>query len=149
MKSLFEQTNATAVIDRIQKLTPDSKPLWGTMTVAQMLKHANISLQNANGELKFERSEMGKKFAEIAKPMILNDEPFGKGLPADENFIQKDDPDFLIEQSFLIESVKKFAEKGKASSANSEHPFFGELTCDEWDLLMWKHLDHHLRQFSV
>jgi len=27
--------------------------------------------------------------------------------------------------------------------------FFGPLTADEWDRLLWKHLDHHLRQFGT
>ena len=29
------------------------------------------------------------------------------------------------------------------------HTFFGSLTADEWSLLMYKHLDHHLTQFSA
>ena len=29
------------------------------------------------------------------------------------------------------------------------HPFFGRMTGEEWDRLLWKHLDHHLRQFGV
>ena len=149
MKSLFDKTENASMISRIEKLTADSKPLWGSMSASQMLKHSCISIQNASGELKFERSEMGKKFAEVAKPMIINDEPFGKGLPADENFIQKDAPDFLIEKTAIIAALKKFVEKGHGITSEAEHPFFGELTSDEWDKLMWKHLDHHLRQFGV
>ncbi|CAN5591843.1 hypothetical protein BH10BAC5_BH10BAC5_07140 [soil metagenome] len=153
MNSLVNSATNTETIKRIEKLTPDSKPLWGTMSVSKMVKHLNIALQNALGELKFERSEMRKKFSEMAKPMILNNEPFGKSMPSDENFILKDEPDFLIERTKLIESVKEFSqsytEKGKEATSSSEHPFFGELTSEEWDQLMWKHLDHHLRQFGV
>lgn len=147
MKSLFDKTENSNVIQRIKKLTTDSKALWGTMTVSQMLKHMNMAVKNASGELKFERSEAGKKFAEMAKPMVFSDEPFGKSLPSDENFIMKDDPDFLVERTALIESLKNFNEAGK--TANAEHPFFGVLTSKEWDHLIWKHLDHHLKQFGV
>jgi hypothetical protein len=26
---------------------------------------------------------------------------------------------------------------------------WGKMTQEDWDELMWKHLDHHLRQFGV
>jgi hypothetical protein len=29
------------------------------------------------------------------------------------------------------------------------HSFFGRLTPEEWATLMYKHLDHHLRQFGA
>jgi hypothetical protein len=29
------------------------------------------------------------------------------------------------------------------------HSFFGRLTAQAWAILMYKHLDHHLRQFGV
>ena len=29
------------------------------------------------------------------------------------------------------------------------HPMFGPLSGQEWGLLCWKHLDHHLRPFGA
>ena len=29
------------------------------------------------------------------------------------------------------------------------HSFFGRLTPEEWAVLMYKHVDHHLRQFGA
>ena len=49
----------------------------------------------------------------------------------------------------LIEKVLKFSTLGPKVIANHKHPFFGEMTNEEWDLLQWKHLNHHLNQFSV
>ena len=40
MKNLFTSTVNQKMVDRINKLTPDTKPLWGKMTVAQMLAHS-------------------------------------------------------------------------------------------------------------
>jgi hypothetical protein len=28
------------------------------------------------------------------------------------------------------------------------HPTFGPMTGRDWDVLVWRHLDHHLRQFG-
>lgn len=32
---------------------------------------------------------------------------------------------------------------------NDPHTFFGVMTTEEWDTLMWEHLDHHVRQCGV
>jgi hypothetical protein len=42
MKDIFDQTVTTELIDRINKLTPDTQPRWGKMTSAQMLAHCNM-----------------------------------------------------------------------------------------------------------
>ncbi|HHT9020342.1 TPA: DUF1569 domain-containing protein [Flavobacterium psychrophilum] len=31
----------------------------------------------------------------------------------------------------------------------TDHPFWGKMTDDDWNKLMWNHVDHHLRQFGV
>ena len=31
----------------------------------------------------------------------------------------------------------------------TRHPAFGKMTPKDWDVLMYRHLDHHLRQFSA
>ncbi|MFD1127776.1 DUF1569 domain-containing protein [Paenibacillus provencensis] len=28
------------------------------------------------------------------------------------------------------------------------HPFFGKLTSEEWSIGLYKHLDHHLKEFG-
>ena len=35
------------------------------------------------------------------------------------------------------------------AAARQTHSFFGRLSGDEWGRLMYKHLDHHLRQFGL
>lgn len=44
--------------------------------------------------------------------------------------------------------IDRFAEK-TPSEDWAAHPAFGPLSGREWDVLSWKHLDHHLRQFGV
>lgn len=39
MGSLFNAEDNNSIRKRINKLTPDSKPLWGKMNVSQMLAH--------------------------------------------------------------------------------------------------------------
>ena len=30
-----------------------------------------------------------------------------------------------------------------------KHPGFGQLSARDWGVLIWRHTDHHLRQFSL
>ena len=45
--------------------------------------------------------------------------------------------------------IDRFAAAGPKGCTTHPHSFFGPLTPDEWAILMYKHLDHHLRQFGV
>ena len=43
MKSVFNENDANELIARIEKLSPDSKPNWGKMSVDRMLAHCNVA----------------------------------------------------------------------------------------------------------
>jgi hypothetical protein len=45
--------------------------------------------------------------------------------------------------------IDRFAAAGPQGCTTHPHAFFGSLTPDEWAILMYKHLDHHLRQFGA
>ncbi len=49
----------------------------------------------------------------------------------------------------LSRLIDKFAAGGAAGCTKNPHSFFGKMTPEEWAILMYKHLDHHLRQFGV
>ena len=56
--------------------------------------------------------------------------------------------EFARERDALEALIRRFADGGPAGLTREPHPFFGALTPPEWESLMWKHLDHHLRQFE-
>ncbi|MEO8514629.1 MAG: DUF1569 domain-containing protein, partial [Ignavibacteria bacterium] len=84
-----------------------------------------------------------------AKKQMLSDKPFKKGLPTDKNFIPASDIDFQKEKQELIKIVSILPDKGRDGLSRGPHPFFGNLSPDEWNTLTSKHLDHHLSQFGV
>jgi transposase InsO family protein len=49
----------------------------------------------------------------------------------------------------LKDCVREFHQGGEAKCTRHPHPFFGNLTPQEWSRGMYKHLDHHLRQFGA
>jgi hypothetical protein len=149
MKSLFDPNVNKEMIERIQQLKPDSKAEWGKMSVSQMVTHAQFPFKVAFEEMKLKRGIIGILFGGLAKKKLGGSAPFQKNLPTDKNFIVKNEPDFETEVNKLKNLVEDFSKKGPSALTKQPHPFFGKLTSEEWDNLMYKHLDHHLRQFGT
>ncbi len=148
MKSIFNPEHNKEIIDRIHSVNPELKPQWGKMTAAQMLLHAQAPLKVALNDLQLKRGIIGILFGSIAKKKLTGPEPFGKNLPTDPAFKVKTHPDFEKEKNQLIALVQRLIKVGPEGITKDPHPFFGKMTSAEWDALMWKHMDHHLRQFG-
>lgn len=149
MKSLFEKTSTDEIIKRIENLTSQTERKWGKMDVSQMLAHCSVAMDLALGNTFPPRVLIGKIFGRIFRPMYSNERPFSKNSPTDKRFIFKDKRDFDFEKIQLIEKLHQFQHGGEGNCTNHPHPFFGKITTKEWGIGMYKHLDHHLRQFGV
>ncbi len=149
MPSIFNHSDADVFISRINKLTPISQHIWGTMSVGQMLAHIQQPIRVALGEYKPKRSLIAVLFGRIAKKQLVNEKPFKQGLPTDASFVISNQRNFADERAKSIELIQKLVGNGPEGITKEKHPFFGKLTPEEWDTLTVKHLDHHLRQFGV
>jgi hypothetical protein len=149
MPSIFNQSDNAGFIKRINSLNADSQPLWGKMTVSQMLPHCGVGIRIAFGEPILKRNLIGILFGKLAKKKMLADGPLQKNSRTADVFIIKEHGNFDEEKNTLIAQIKRFAEEGPEVLRKDPHPFFGEMTTGEWDRLMCRHLDHHLSQFGV
>jgi len=149
MGNLFQPEAATGIVMRIAALKPEAHALWGKMNVAQMLKHCQAPLEVSLGERNLKHSFIGKLFGKVAKKKMLGEEPFKKNLPTDASFVVKDERNFYDEHHKLMSLIRQFSETNPDTIAAKVHPFFGRMTKEEWGILSWKHLDHHLKQFGA
>ena len=149
MENIFDKAQNLKLLERLQKLTRESKPLWGKMNVCQMVKHCQKPLEVAEGKIKLRKNLFGFLFGKMAKRNFLKHGELRKNMPTVSSFKIRETPDFDSEWLSLVSIVKTFGEKGPEVIAEKEHPFFGELTDEEWGTLQYKHLDHHLKQFNV
>jgi len=148
--NLFQEEHLNSAIQRINSLTSETKPLWGKMSVDQMLAHVNVayvmcydkSLPRANGlKLFFLRL--------LIKNQVVGSKPYPKNGRTAPAFIINDSRDFEKEKASLISSLQKTQSLGANHFEGKESVSIGRLTADEWNTLFSKHLDHHLRQFGV
>lgn len=151
MKSLFDAAVASEVKTRLRTLEPHTERRWGKMTAAQMLAHCSLGMQWAVGELVPEKGPLpARVLGRLIKPMVLgNDSPMRRNSPTASSLIVTGERDLGREQDRLSELIDKFTAGGAAGCTKNPHSFFGKMTPDEWAILMYKHLDHHLRQFGA
>ncbi|HJQ31271.1 MAG TPA: DUF1569 domain-containing protein [Pyrinomonadaceae bacterium] len=64
-------------------------------------------------------------------------------------FEAEDERELDTERRRLYGLIDRFVESGPEGCTAHPHSFFGPLTPQEWAVLMYKHMDHHLRQFGA
>jgi hypothetical protein len=149
MKNLFEREVVDEVISRIDTLQPTTQRHWGKMDVAQMMAHCSAALDMASGQLILRRLLIGRLLGPFVRPIYTNEKPFSRSSPTDPKLVVSDQREFLREQEQLKVKVRQFYEGGEANCTRHPHPFFGALPPQDWSRGMYKHLDHHLRQFGA
>jgi hypothetical protein len=148
MKNLFDATAVNEVKTRLGKLEPDSERLWGKMNVAQAAAHCSAGLELALGDRRPPRLFLGRIIGWMVKPMALgNDEPLHRNTPT--MIAVEDDRNLGAERERLCSMIDRFVNAGPEGCTTHPHSFFGRMTPEEWATLMYKHLDHHLRQFGA
>lgn len=150
METLFEPGRVEEVKLRVQKLRPESERLWGKMKPEQMLAHCTAGLAMAMGEIRPPRALIGRLIGPAVKRVALRDEePMRRNSPTARELVIGDNCDFAAESERLCAAIGWFAAAGPVGCTAHPHAFFGRLTPEEWAVLMYKHLDHHLRQFGA
>jgi len=152
----FEKENflRTRFVRYLQQLDPATPPLWGKMSVQQMIEHfSSVALKTANGRynatailtppeqrpkmMEFLLSE--KPFKKNLKNPLLGDEP----APLRFNTVQGAIADLHSELIYFFEVFEK------SPLHTTRNPFYGDLNFDQNVQLLYKHAFHHLKQFGV
>ena len=150
MKNLFQPATVQELNERLAHLRPDSPRQWGKMTPAQAVAHCTIAMELACGDRRPPRMLIGRLIGRVIKPVAFKEsEPMRRNSPTIPGFEVSDDRDLAQERGKLISIIARFAACGPSGCTTHPHSFFGRLTPDEWSMWMYKHLDHHLRQFGA
>jgi hypothetical protein len=151
IENMFNPQGKEKMLTRINTLTPNSKALWGKMSVGQMLAHCNVAYEIVHEPGKHSPpGAIGKFFARVfAKGTVVGDRPYQQSGPTAPMFVIKDSRDFDTEKIRLITYINKTFQQGAAHYDGLENMTFGKLSAKQWNTLFAKHLDHHLRQFGV
>jgi Protein of unknown function (DUF1569) len=150
LPNIFTKDVTENIIQRINKLTPETQPQWGKMSVSQMLAHCAVTYEMVY-ENKHPKPGFLMKFIlkSVVKKGVTNEVPYKHSLRTAPQFIITDAKDFENEKKRLVDFILKTQELGENHFEGKESHSFGSLNKTEWNNMFYKHLDHHLTQFGV
>ncbi|MEQ8477854.1 DUF1569 domain-containing protein [Fulvivirga sp.] len=150
MKTIFDAATREELILRIGLVKEGSKPVWGKMNVYQMVRHNTFWNEwiLGKGNHIYKQEFLGKIFGKFAlKRMIKDEKPFDKNIPTSAPFKVKDiNGNLASEKDKWISLVNEYEHFNNPAFI---HGFFGKMTTEQIGILVFKHTDHHLRQFGV
>ena len=150
MKNLHDRVAVDEVKARLQALRPDAERQWGRMAAPQMVAHCAAALELALGDRRPRRLLVSWILGPIIKPLALGDDaPLRRNSPTLPELMIPEDRELDAERRRLTALIDRFAAAGPAGCTTHPHAFFGPMTPRQWAILMYKHLDHHLRQFGA
>ena len=148
MPLLHEQVVRSRIESRLRALTPDRRPLWGKMSVDQMLWHLNEALAGALGEIEVAPPVRKPPIPGWLMKFLVINVPWGKGAPTMPAFVAKRQYDFEAERTRSLRLLQALVDK-PIDGEWPRNPLFGAVTGRDVSRLHAKHFDHHLRQFGV
>ncbi len=150
LPNIFTQEVSTEICDRIEKLTPETQALWGTMNVAQMLAHCSVTYEYLYTDLHPKKKGLMKLVLKLlVKGTVVNEKPYKKNNPTAPEFKIVDQKNFEEEKIRLIDYIKRTQALGENHFDGLDSHSFGVLDKNQWNNMFYKHLNHHLSQFGV
>ena len=152
MTTMADAAVRQSVLERLARLEPDSRALWGRMTAPEMICHLNDSFLSCLGEKEvslatglFQRTFV--KWFALNVPL-----PWPKGVPTRPEVTQGIGgtlpKDFSEDRADLVDTIRRFCALDPALGKHP-HPIFGSMSKAEWMRWAYLHTDHHLRQFGL
>lgn len=148
--SIFEPETTADLLTRIDKLSPETRPLWGKMNVSQMLAHLCVSYDQIFGDQRGRPPLLMRKLLSLLiKKRLVDESPYPKNGRTAPAFVISDERDFETEKAKLTAYLSRVEKMGAGAFSGRESFSMGKLSTLEWNNLLYKHLDHHLSQFGV
>jgi len=147
MKSIWQEGSCRELSDRIGRLAWDRRGVWGKFTAPKMVCHLADSLKMAMGDLKVASKRLPIRYPPL-KQLIIYVAPFPKGAPTAPELLARA-PDEWARDVEELQALLARAASARTTDTWPEHPAFGRLSTRAWGVLIYRHMDHHLRQFGA
>lgn len=147
MKTLWDESSRMELKERLTHLQSDAVAKWGRFNAPRMLAHVCSAMDMAKGELKTASRNLPIRFTPL-KQLIIYWLPFPKSVPTAPELLTGEPGDWAENVAGLRTRIDEFG----ARERNAQwpiHPAFGKLTPKAWGVLVYRHIDHHFKQFGV
>jgi len=146
--SLWDEDPRRELLERLARLTANSRAQWGRMNAPQMLTHVNDQFRMALGDLATVPERLPIRYPPL-NHLVAYVLPWPKSSPtAPELLARIDQSTWPVEVATFATLLQRFAAL-PPDAAWPVHPAFGRLSRRGWALLGYRHTDHHFRQFGA
>jgi hypothetical protein len=147
-RTIFNTTDCNSLLARLHRLTPDATARWGKMTAPRMVCHLSDSVRVITGDIPAE-FKGGPLANPVARWLLAYVVPFpkAKAETAPEMLTTKP-TDWHADLAGVCEQLRSAAQRGPTGTW-ATHPAFGSVPGIMHGVFIYKHFDHHLRQFGV
>jgi len=148
-RSLRDPAGRQAILDRLATLTPEHPRGWGRMDPSSLLPHLATGLRMALGEQKLEGLPPGRLRGAVWRYLAIHRLPWPEGkIQSPPGAFNTPSVGWDRDREILVDLIQRFA-TAPPDRLGVIHPTFGRMRPHDWDVLQYRHLDHHLRQFGV
>lgn len=146
--TIFDAAHLDALLERLDRLTPDAKAQWGKMTAHRMICHLSDSIRVSIGDIPAE-FKGGPLANPVARWLLAYVVPFPKERAQTAPEMLTTQPsDWQSDLAAAREQLRAAAGRGPHGKW-ARHPAFGDVSGTLHGVFIHKHFDHHLRQFGV
>ncbi len=150
MKTIFDSHTLGELHARIGQLSSEKQAQWGKMDAGQMVKHCILSEEMFQGKTAYKRLLVGRLFGPMAlKSILKNEKPMKRNQPTHPEFKIKDSGNLEQRKQAWMSLLEEYGNSRSTRFTGFVHPFFGKMNATQIGQYVYKHTDHHLRQFGV
>jgi hypothetical protein len=148
-KTLAEEPDTNELRSRIAALTGDEPARFGKMSVGEAVCHVREAYRLAlSGRALTPGMTIPLPPAEVKRLSLYVDRewPIGAKTPLELEVGQPGTvpAEFAEDKAGLVAEMERF----RNEIGEGAHPYFGEMTREDWLRWGYLHADHHLRQFG-
>ena len=147
MKSIWQEDTRRELHDRMERLVWNRQAEWGRFTAPKMVCHLADSLKMAMGDLQVTPKRLPIRYPPL-KQLIIYLAPFPKGAPTAPELLVREPQEWAHDVAD-VQALLDRAAGCRTTDAWPEHPAFGKLSRRAWGVLVYRHMDHHLKQFGA
>ena len=148
MQSIYDLPTVRELERRVRTLTPEAPARWGKLNAPRMLCHIGDQMRVALGDIP-STPRSGPLRNRALRMLFVHLLPWPKGrIPTVREMLTTEPLEWGSDREEVASLLHRCHERGPQGEW-AEHPAFGRLSGQEWGWLLYRHTDHHLRQFGV
>jgi hypothetical protein len=137
----------------LRQVPSDTHPLWGKMTLQQMVEHFSDSVRIASGKTIYTNIVTPEEHLEKMRIFLISEKPFKENtmnplMPEVPAPVRNRSAEEAINE-LKTELADFFSYFEKNPIKATRNPIFGDLNFEENVQLLYKHALHHLKQFGI